>query len=320
MRFGPIGDFLRWILDLIYSFVGNYGWSVLIFTLLIRLCLMPLDIRSKRSMKKMQAVQPKIDAIQKKYADDKERCNQKISAIYKEEKVSPLAGCLPLLIQFPILFAMFAVMREIADEETVKMILGIKEALEAGNTAYQPVLQRILWIKNVFQPDSFMSTVVPAAGDTLAAITKATGDVTAEMIDAAKAFLQTDMYADWAAAYGNTTVYSAPLIVWTINIPQNFNGLFILPILSGVSQYFASKILSAGQAAPSSEQQQSTNKFMQWFFPIFSLWICATSNAGFALYWVFINIIQVGQQWIIGKIIDKQDATSAAAKIEEANK
>lgn len=320
MRFGFIGDFLRWILDLIYSFVGNYGWSVLIFTLLIRLCLMPLDIRSKRSMKKMQAVQPKIDAIQKKYADDKERCNQKISAIYKEEKVSPLAGCLPLLIQLPILFAMFAVMREIADEETIKMILGIKDALEAGNTTYQPVLQRILWIKNVFQPDSFMSTVVPAAGDALAAITKATGDVTTEMIDAAKAFLQTDMYAEWAAAYGNSTVYSAPLIVWTINIPQNFNGLFILPVLSAVSQYFASKFMSAGQAAPSTEQQQSTNKFMQWFFPIFSLWICATSNAGFALYWVFINIIQVGQQWIIGKIIDKQDAASAAAKIEEANK
>ena len=59
---------------------------------------------------------------------------------------------------------------------------------------------------------------------------------------------------------------------------------------------------------------------MKWFFPIFSLWICATSNAGFALYWVFINIIQVGQQWIIGKIIDKQDAASVAAKIEEANK
>ncbi|MBQ8954937.1 MAG: YidC/Oxa1 family membrane protein insertase [Clostridia bacterium] len=63
MRFGPIGDLLRWILDLIYSLVGNYGWSVLIFTLLIRLCLMPLDIKSKRSMKKMQLVQPRIDEL-----------------------------------------------------------------------------------------------------------------------------------------------------------------------------------------------------------------------------------------------------------------
>ena len=198
MRFGPIGDLLRYILDLIYSLVGNYGWSVLIFTLLIRLILMPLDIKSKRSMKRMQAVQPRIDELNKKYKDDKDKLNRKMQELYQKEKISPLSGCLPMLIQLPILFAMFAVMREIADEETVALILKIKEALEAGVENFRPQLQGLLWIKNVFQPDSFMSTVVPAAvsdvANALPAITRASGAMTAEMIEEAKAFLATDAY------------------------------------------------------------------------------------------------------------------------------
>lgn len=307
-RFGPIGDLLRWILDAIYSLVGNYGWSVLIFTLLIRICLMPLDIKSRRSMKRMQAVQPRIDELNKKYANDKDKLNRKMQELYQKEKISPLSGCLPMLIQMPILFAMFAVMREIANEETVAMILSIKENLEAGIANFKPQLQSILWIKNVFQPDSFMSTVVPAAGDALAGITSASGQMTVEMIETAKEFLQTDMYRVWADAYGNAVVYTAPLLMWTINIPQVFNGLFLLPILSAVSQFFASKFMNASQPQTTQQQQQnSTSAMMKWFFPLFSLWICASSNAAFALYWVFINLIQIGQQYVIGKIIDRSD-------------
>jgi len=316
MRFGPIGDLLRWILDLIYSLVGNYGWSVLIFTLLIRIFLMPLDIKSKRSMKKMQLVQPRIDELNKKYANDKEKLNKKMQEIYQKERISPLSGCLPMLIQLPILFAMFAVMREIADEETVAMILNIKENVEAGIANFKPQLQSILWIKNVFQPDSFMSTVVPAAGDALATITKASGQMTVEMIDAAKAFLQTDAYRTWADAYGNAIVYSAPLLMWTINIPQVFNGYFLLPIMSAVSQFFANKFMNAGQQQTQTQQQNSSNAIMKWFFPLFSLWICASSNAAFALYWVFINFFQIIQQYIIGKIIDRSDAKKKL--VEEA--
>ena len=316
MRFGPIGDLLRWILDLIYSLVGNYGWSVLIFTLLIRIFLMPLDIKSKRSMKKMQLVQPRIDELNKKYANDKEKLNKKMQEIYQKERISPLSGCLPMLIQLPILFAMFAVMREIADEETVAMILNIKENLEAGVENFKPHLQSILWIKNVFQPDSFMSTVLPAAGDALATITKASGQMTVEMIDAAKAFLQTDAYRTWADAYGNAIVYSAPLLMWTINIPQVFNGYFLLPIMSAVSQFFANKFMNAGQQQTQTQQQNSSNAIMKWFFPLFSLWICASSNAAFALYWVFINFFQIIQQYIIGKLIDRSDAKKKL--VEEA--
>ena len=316
MRLGFIGDILRWALDLIYSLVGNYGWAVLIFTLLIRLVLMPLDIKSRKSMKAMQNVQPKIDELNKKYANDKDKLNQKMADLYKQEKINPLSGCLPMLIQLPILFAMFAVMREVANEETIQMILEIKQNILAGIENYQPKLQSLLWIKNVFQPDSFMSTVVPAFGSTLPEITKASGTVTMEMIEEAKAFLQTNEYSAWAANYGNAVAYSAPLLMWTITIPKKFNGLFILPILSAVSQFFTSKFMNAGQQS-SNAQQASTNKFMQWFFPLFSLWICASSNAAFALYWVFINVFQIAQQFIIGKLIDRSENNKKL--IEEAS-
>ena len=316
MRLGFIGDILRWALDLIYSLVGNYGWAVLIFTLLIRLVLMPLDIKSRKSMKAMQNVQPKIDELNKKYANDKDKLNQKMADLYKKEKINPLSGCLPMLIQLPILFAMFAVMREVANEETIQMILEIKQNILAGIENYQPKLQSLLWIKNVFQPDFFMSTVVPAFGSTLPEITKASGTVTMEMIEEAKAFLQTNEYSAWAANYGNAVAYSAPLLMWTITIPKKFNGLFILPILSAVSQFFTSKFMNAGQQS-SNAQQASTNKFMQWFFPLFSLWICASSNAAFALYWVFINVFQIAQQFIIGKLIDRSE--NKKKLIEEAS-
>ena len=316
MRLGFIGDILRWALDLIYSLVGNYGWAVLIFTLLIRLVLMPLDIKSRKSMKAMQNVQPKIDELNKKYANDKDKLNQKMADLYKKEKINPLSGCLPMLIQLPILFAMFAVMREVANEETIQMILEIKQNILAGVENYQPKLQSLLWIKNVFQPDSFMSTVVPAFGSKLAEITKGSGAVTMEMIEEAKAFLQTNEYSAWAANYGNAVAYSAPLLMWTITIPKKFNGLFILPILSAVSQFFTSKFMNAGQQN-ANPQQSANTKFMQWFFPLFSLWICASSNAAFALYWVFINVFQIAQQFIIGKLIDRSE--NKKKLIEEAS-
>ena len=318
MRFGFIGDILRWLLDLIYGFLPNYGVAIVIFVLIIRMCILPLDVKSRRGMKRMQDVQPRIDEINKKYAKDKERLNQKMADLYKKEKISPMSGCLPMLLTFPILFAMFAVMREVANEKTVEMILGVKAALEAGNLEYRPVLEGFLWIKNVFQPDSFMSTVVPAASADAMLGVSAFGALTQEMIDEAKAFLTTDLYANWAAAYGNTSMYSAPLLMWTISIPQNFNGLFILPILSAATQFLASKFMGTNTPQPTDQKQNSNQQMMKWMFPLFSLWICATSNAGFALYWVFANIIQVIQQLVINKWIDYSD--SKKKLIEEAGK
>ena len=122
-----ISAFLKDVLDMINSFVGSYGWSVILFTLLIRLFLMPLDIKSRRSMMRMNQVQPQMAALQKKYANDKEKLNVKMNELYKKEKINPLSGCLPMLIQLPIMFCMFEAMRVVANEHTVKMILAMMD-------------------------------------------------------------------------------------------------------------------------------------------------------------------------------------------------
>ena len=150
--FDSINLFFINVLQWIHGWVGNYGWSVVVFTLLIRLCVLPLDIKSRRGMYAMNRVQPKMQELQKKYADDKDKLNRKMMELYKKEHVSPTAGCLPLLLQWPKLIFMFTAMRVFANEQTIQMLLNLKDGIE-------PTLQSWLWIKNVFQPDSFTASV-----------------------------------------------------------------------------------------------------------------------------------------------------------------
>lgn len=304
-----ISAFLKDILDFIFNLVGNYGWSVIIFTLLIRIVLLPLDIKSKKSMKRMNDIQPQMLALQKKYAKDQEKLNQKVSELYKKEKINPLSGCLPMLIQLPILFCMFTAMRVVADEQTVQMLLDMKNAIANGITNFEPTFQSFLWIKNVFQPDSFMSTIIPAIGDQLGAIREVSGTIlTADNLQIVRDFLKSSDYLHYAAEYGADAFrYSAPMLMWTISIPMQFNGLFILPLLAGFSQILSSKLMTPADTG--NPTAQSTNKMMQWFFPIFSIFICATSTAAFALYWVAINVIQIVQQFFVNMYFDKKKPT-----------
>jgi len=101
---------LLWLLRNLNSFIGNFGVAIIAMTFLIRGILFPIAQRQFGSMAQMKAVQPKMKAIQEKYKDDKQTQQQKIMELYKKEKVNPLAGCLPLVIQIPIFFALYKVL------------------------------------------------------------------------------------------------------------------------------------------------------------------------------------------------------------------
>ena len=317
------------VLEWIYRWVGNYGWSVVVFTLLIRMIMLPLDIKSKKSMRAMNKIQPKVALLQKKYANDKDKLNLKLNELYRKEHVSPMASCLPMLITLPILWFMFAAMRNMANEHTVQMILGIAETGEV------PAMQSWLWIKNVFQPDSFMSTILPKVGDTLKTIVPVSGSsiLTEANIEAARAFLATEQYAAIAAQYGANAFTSIQLnLVFfhpVLTLPTSFanlfqyaNGLFILPVLAAVSQYLMTLFTNGNKIKKDEnmpeEQQAAANAmnsgFMKWFFPLFSLWICAGYNAAFAIYWMAANVIQVVQQVIVNWYFDRQDRIAAMAE------
>ncbi|MBQ8506619.1 MAG: membrane protein insertase YidC [Clostridia bacterium] len=318
------------ILEWIYSWIGNYGWSVVVFTVLVRLVLLPLDIKSKKGMRAMTRVQPKVLALQKKYANDKDKLNLKLNELYRKEHVSPMAGCLPMLISLPILWFMFGAMRNMGNEQTIQMIMHIMETGEV------PAMEGWLWIKNVFQPDSFMSTIMPTV-DSLKAITAVNGSaiLTEANIAACKEFLATAEYAAIAAQYGADQFMKLQLnLVFfqpVLTLPRSFsalfqyaNGLFILPVLAAVSQFLmttftnGNKKPAAGEV--SAEQEAANNAmnsgFMKWFFPLFSLYICAGYNAAFAIYWMAANVIQIVQQVIVNWYFERKDKQEA---LEEEN-
>lgn len=137
------------LLKLIYDLIGNYGLSIIVFTIVTKLLLVPLTMKQMKSMKQMQEIQPKLKELQEKYKNDKEKLNIKTMELYKEQNVSPFGGCLPLLIQFPIIIGLFAVLRE-------PVLYGI--AAEAIDVPF-------LWLPSLLTPDK--SLVLPI----LAAIT-----------------------------------------------------------------------------------------------------------------------------------------------------
>ena len=111
-RLSVIAQPLFWLLQKVYSFIGNWGWAIIIVTFLIKLAFYKLTAASGRSMAKMRNLQPRIKAIQERYKDDREQLGRQMMEIYKREKINPLAGCLPILIQIPFFLAFYWVLLE----------------------------------------------------------------------------------------------------------------------------------------------------------------------------------------------------------------
>ena len=106
-----IRQFLTFLLNTTDKYVWNFVVSIIIVTILIKIMLLPLTLKQDKSMKEMKKLQPELEKIKEKYANDKQMLNIKTMELYKEHKVNPLGGCLPLLLQLPILFALFGVLR-----------------------------------------------------------------------------------------------------------------------------------------------------------------------------------------------------------------
>ena len=121
------------ILSALYGFCGDWGLAIVILTLIVRIAIMPLMTRSTRSSAKMQVLQPKMMELQERYEDDPERLQKEMSKFYAENQFNPLGGCLPILIQMPIFFALFSVIRSVGDlSGGVASFYGIVPDLTVG--------------------------------------------------------------------------------------------------------------------------------------------------------------------------------------------
>jgi len=111
----PIEQFLFSALQFLYAWVSDYGVAIIVLTVMIRIVLLPLTVKQNRSMYEMQRVQPKLKEIQQKYKDDKQKLQEEQMKVYQESKVNPFGGCLPMLIQMPIFFALFRMLGTVGD-------------------------------------------------------------------------------------------------------------------------------------------------------------------------------------------------------------
>ena len=152
---GFLNSLLLTIMRGLHAIINNYALTIIVFTILIKLVVMPLNLKSRKSTQRMTAVQPKMQALQEKYKDDQEKLNQKLQELYRKEGVSPMGGCLPMIISMFILFAMFYAMRTFANEQLVAQFLTFYH-----NPTIDPstLTDGFLWIKNLWMPDSPFAT------------------------------------------------------------------------------------------------------------------------------------------------------------------
>ncbi len=325
---GAINTFLFNILSGINSFIGNYGWSIVIFTIIIKTLLLPLDFKSRKSMRRMSDLQPQVAKLQKKYANDKEKLNQKTAELYRKEHISPLSGCLPMLLSFPVLIAMFGAMRMVANTELAKQTIDFVVTGTQQNQGW-------LWVQNLWMPDSPFSSFV-ATETQLKAIPPdiwtsvltpdvikqlASVGIVIENIDTNtyQLFLSqlqlmpeyTELLTKWAA------LPEINLLVFKLEIFAKNNGLFITPILAAVTQY----LMTVTQPqTPSANGSKGTGQFMKYFFPLFSLYICSTFNAGFSIYWVTANVIAAVEGIVINKMMENRALTAKTTVQEDSLK
>jgi YidC/Oxa1 family membrane protein insertase len=130
---------MLWLLRLFYNLTGIWGVAIILLTVVVKVVTLPLTFKQMRSMKKMREVQPELEALKKKYADDRVRQAQEMQALFQRAGVNPLAGCLPMLIQLPIWIALYAML----------------------NTAVELYREPFLWLPDLTQQDPYY--IVPLA-------------------------------------------------------------------------------------------------------------------------------------------------------------
>ena len=283
----PIGYLLGWI----YNLIPNYGWALIVFTLVVKLLLLPLGLKQQKSMTKMQAMQPKITALQEKYKNDQQKLSQETMKLYKEYGVSPMGGCLPMLIQLPILFALYRVLYR---PLTYMLHMSDKAIGALGNqfvidmSSKNPMAQiQIAEKASLIDFDFF--------GLNLSANPNAEGWFTIAMI---------------IPILAAVTTYFSSKITMLMNKNKKEEKKDEKP----------KRILSPDQkdTKPNANEMGQT---MTWIMPVFTLWITATFPAALGIYWVASNVFSIGQTMLLnGYFAKKMDKEISAQDMLLAEK
>ncbi len=324
-----ISEFFGSIFEWINNFTNNYGLSIILFTILFRLVLLPFDIRSRVGQReyslKMKKIQPEMDMINKAYKNDPQKAQQMMMEIRKREGIGMMPkGCGTMLITYPILIAFFAVFRNLAAEKMVELSTLTDPALieEWFDT------NSFLWVKNIWQPDVFFNFEEVWGLRKFWIIQDINGYILPNTIENLQALLKSAFDGGFLDAFNGGGLDFAAFCEQVMNGLQNSdivnhiqgitnghnwlggNGWYIFPILSGVVQILSFNMSSAQQQQsndPAAQQAQKTGNFMKIFFPILFVYFCLVSSTALAIYWTTSSLCMILVNFIINKVLDARD-------------
>ena len=317
-----LGDLIRvpfgWLLGFLYDLTSNYGFAMIIFALIVQAVLTPINAKSKKSMMKMSRLQPRIQEIQRKYANDQQKQNEEIQKLQREEGASMgMGGCLWAFIPLLILIPLFTVIRE-----PIKYILS--ESIE--NT------ELIIETLKGLAPEKFAGNQyyhqVTAAG----LISSYTEELRAAIPGISEATLEGINFNFFGIDLGAIPQFNIFAETWAWDWAHI--GLFLIPIVSAASQVLQMWVSQKGnesvitnekgvqdaEMAKNSQTAQS-NKMMMWMMPIMSLWIGFTVSAGLSVYWFIGGVFRMITDPIMTKryrkLYDQEDAERLKRAMEQ---
>ena len=346
---GPIAKFLGWIMNGIYLGmyklfgIENIGLSIILLTIVIYLCMLPLTIKQQKFSKLSQKMQPEIQAIQAKYKNKKDQAsmqamNEETRLVYEKYGVSPSGSCLQLLIQMPILFALYRVFYNVPAYVTAvkDTFTGLVNGI-VGTEGFVDSLTALVTDYKVMTASSIASNNV---AEKLGAATDATLsnyviDILYKLPSDAWTKLS-DYFPNLVSEIGETLShvdkfnYFIMLNIsdtpWYI-IKNNFashNFLFVIlalliPVLSYVTQVINIKMMPQ-QTNGANDQMAQQMKTMNTMMPLVSLFMCFTVPVGLGIYWIIGAVVRAVQQFFINKHIANLDLDDIIAKNQEKAK
>lgn len=302
-----LGVVLNQIFDAVYAIspAGSLGIAIILFTIFVRVIILPLMINQQRSMKNMQRVQPEIQRIQNKYKNQKDPDSQKqmsieLGEIYKKNKINPLGGCLPLIIQMPVFFALFRVLQMagtyISRLHDIYNQLAVQVMKIPG---YEGILQEIVKERPRLQVNENTLNTVEGLRSILSQLTTSEWNKLTESFQGIPQTLiqQKD----------NIEIF---LGISLVDTPSDLMGqgviiaVILLTVIAGLTTYLSSKVMTSG-TQQQNDQAAQTQKTMNIIFPFLTAWMTYTLPAGLGIYWITSNIFQIVQQLAINKSMDK---------------
>ncbi len=331
------------LLGKLASLVGNYGWAIIVLTIIVRLCMWPLNVSQQRSMRMMQTLQPKLKAIQDRYKSNPQVMQQKLMEFYKEHKFNPMGGCMPLLIQMPIFILLYSALMspqfiQMAGnapflfvnrlDTTLRASAGISNDGEMGVSKYDKFI--LGKTATVYLDDETLENVKISKPNQALEIQ---GELTpGEPIDFKISLdnlnlkfsqLQKIEKADVVITDMNTKetekvsferqgeILAASVPSIEVKQAFHFDVLFLI-ILFGLTMFISQKVMMAtsNNTATQDPTQAAIQKSMGTFMPIMIIatFVIIPIPAGVLLYLVTSNLIQIAQTVIVNKQMDIEEA------------